>query len=44
MMDMEGDQRQKGSGWQRGGDWEGGLEDQTVKSLNPLDMAGKVRV
>ena len=39
MMDMEGDQRQKGSGWQRGGDWEGGLEDQTVKSLKAGRMS-----
>lgn len=39
---LEGDLRQKevgGSGEKTG---EGG-EDQTVKSLNPLDMAGKVR-
>ena len=40
---LEGDRRQKGSGWQQGGDWERGGEDQTVKSLNPLDMVGKVR-
>ena len=39
---LEGDLRQKEAGGSGEKTGEGG-EDQTVKSLNPLDMAGKVR-